>query len=240
MENRTQPKISEVIGAAAVHAFTASGAVLGLFALLAATEARWAAAFAWLGAALIVDTADGPMARRLEVKRVLPRFSGEDLDNIIDYLTYVTVPAVMVARGPLVPEALALPLAAAIMMTSLYHFADKHSKNADNYFVGFPALWNVVVLYCFVLAIPPALAAVLIAACAVLTFVPFRFVHPVRVKRLRLPTLAVMAAWSAAAIFAVAKGFPADTAVQAVFAATAVYTVALGLTAPKERPAADP
>ena len=83
-----------------MHAFTATGAALGLFALLAATEARWAESFAWLGAALIVDAADGPMARRLEAKRVLPRFSGEDLDQIIDYLTYVTVPAFMVARSP--------------------------------------------------------------------------------------------------------------------------------------------
>jgi phosphatidylcholine synthase len=240
MEDQTQPSISEVVGAAAVHAFTATGAALGLIALLAATEARWAEAFAWLGAALIVDAADGPMARRLEVKRVLPRFSGEDLDNIIDYLTYVTVPAFMVARGPLVPQALALPLAAAIMMTSLYHFADKRSKTADNYFVGFPALWNVVILYCFVLAMPPVLAALLIAACILLTFVPFRFVHPVRVERLRLPTMVIMAAWSAAAIAAVAGGFPAGAAIQAVFALTAVYTVALGLTAPRESPRSNP
>jgi phosphatidylcholine synthase len=211
MENQTQPSISEVIGAAAVHAFTATGAALGLIALLAATEARWAEAFAWLGAALIVDAADGPMARRLEVKRVLPRFSGEDLDNIIDYLTYVTVPAFMV-----------------------------RSKTADNYFVGFPALWNVVILYCFVLAIPPALAALLIAACILLTFVPFRFVHPVRVKRLRLPTMAVMTAWSAAAIAAVAGGFPVGAAIQVIFALTAVYIVALGLTAPREIPRPNP
>ncbi len=180
MELHTQPKISEIAGAAAVHIFTASGAALGLLALLAASESRWAASFAWLGAALIVDTADGPIARRLEVKRVLPRFSGENLDNLVDYLTYVTVPAFMVARGPLVPEALRLPLAAVMMVASLYHFADKRSKSPDNYFVGFPAIWNAVILYCFVLAIPPALAAAGIAACVLLTFVPIsiRPSHP--------------------------------------------------------------
>jgi phosphatidylcholine synthase len=234
MEIRPPFKLFELIGAAAVHAFTATGAVLGLMALLAACNGQWAASFAWLGAALIVDAADGPMARRVEVKRVLPRFSGEDLDQIIDYLTYVTVPAVMVARGDIVPEAYRLPLAAAIMMTSLYHFSDKKSKTADNYFVGFPAIWNVVVLYFCVLAIPPALAAALIAVCVILTFVPFRFLHPLRVRRLRPLTLAIMVVWLGAAAAAIAHGFPGTAAVQLIFVLAAIYTVALGLTARSE------
>ncbi len=231
MDIRNSPKCSEIVGAAAVHAFTATGAALGLMALLAASGGEWAASFAWLGAALIVDGTDGPLARRLEVKRVLPRFSGEDLDKIIDYVTYVTVPAFMVARGPIVPEGFRLPLAAAIMMTSLYHFSDKQSKTADGYFAGFPAIWNIVILYCFVLAIPPALAASLTALCAMLTFVPFRFVHPLRVRRLRGLTLAVMAIWGIAAVAAVAAGFPGTGAVQLIFVLAAAYTTALGLTA---------
>ena len=240
MEPHKQPEISAIVAAAAVHIFTASGAAFGLLALLAASESRWAASFVWLGVALIVDTADGPLARRLQVKLVLPRFSGEDLDNIVDYLTYVTVPAFMVARGPVVPEALRLPLAAAIMVASLYHFADKQSKTADNYFVGFPAIWNAVVLYCFVFAFPPALAAAGIAACILLTFVPVRFAHPIRVKRLRPLTLAVAAAWSAAALAAIVQGFPASGIVQAVFAAAAVYGVALSLAGRAGNPDASP
>ncbi len=239
MDICTNPRRSEVIAAAAVHAFTAAGAALGLMALLAASESEWAAAFGWLGAALIVDGADGPMARRLEVKRVLPRFSGEDLDKIIDYLTYVAVPAFMVARGPIVPEGFRLLLAAVIAMTSLYHFSDKHSKTADGYFVGFPAIWNIVVLYCFALAIPPALAASLIATCAILTFVPFRFVHPLRVKRLRPLTLAVMVAWGIAAVAAASGGFPESRAIQLIFILAAIYTVALGLTARSESAGAE-
>ena len=234
MDIYTNPKRSEVIAAAAVHAFTAAGAALGLMALLAASESDWAASFGWLGAALIVDGADGPMARRLEVKRVLPRFSGEDLDKIIDYLTYVAVPAFMVARGPIMPEGFRLLLAAVIAMSSLYHFSDKHSKTADGYFVGFPAIWNIVVLYCFALAIPPALAASLIAICAILTFVPFRFVHPLRVKRLRPLTLAVMVAWGIAAVAAASGGFHESRAIQLIFILAAIYTVALGLTARSE------
>jgi phosphatidylcholine synthase len=231
MEHRTPPGITEVAAAAAVHVFTATGAAFGLLALLAAAEGSWETAFAWLGAALIVDGADGPMARRVEVKRVLPRFSGEDLDKIIDYLTYVAVPAFMVARGPIVPEVYRLPLAAAIMMSSLYHFSDKCSKTEDSYFVGFPADWNLVAFYCFVLAIPQALAAFIIAACVFLTFVPFRYVHPLRVRRLRPLTLGVSITWGIAATSAIVTGFPASLPIQAIFVAAAVYIAALGLTA---------
>ncbi len=233
MSNRSQPGKFELLGAAAVHVFTAAGAALGLFALLSASDGRWEASFAWLGAALIVDGADGPLARRLEVKRVLPRFSGEDLDKIVDYLTYVTVPAFLVARGPIVPEGLRLPLAATIMLVSLYHFSDHESKTADGYFVGFPAIWNAVVLYCFVLAIPRAPAAALIGLCAFLTFIPFRFVHPLRVRRLRPLTLAVILLWGGGAAAAVAQGFPGTGAVQVIFVLSAAYLVALGLTAAK-------
>ncbi len=159
-----------------------------------------------LGAALIVDGADGPMARRLEVKRVLPRFSGEDLDKIIDYLTYVTVPAFMVARGPIVPEAFRLPLAAAIMMTSLYHFSDKRAKPpmAISWASRRSGISSSSIASCLPSPLPwPPPSSRL---CAILTFVPFRFVHPLRVERLRPLTLAVMAAWAAAAIAATVQG----------------------------------
>jgi phosphatidylcholine synthase len=236
---------ARVIGAAAVHVLTASGAVLGLFALLAATEGRWEACFVWLGAALIVDGVDGPIARKLEVKRVLPRFSGEELDHLVDYLTYVTVPAFMVARSDIAPEGLRLWLAGAIMLVSLYHFSDVESKTEEGYFVGFPAIWNVVVLYCFVLGLPAAVSAILIAICAILTFIPFYWLHPVRVRRLRFLTLGVLSAWGAAAVAAIARGFPGTLAEQAIFVLAALYCVWIGVSAgasrrfnPGARPAA--
>src|SRR5262249_10176835 len=126
MSIRPQSDKRRLYGAAAVHCFTALGGALGLLALISASGAHWQAAFAWLGAALIADGADGPLARRFEVAEALPRFSGEDLDKVIDYLTYVTVPAFIVARSPLVPESLRLALSLTIMTVSLYHFADKH------------------------------------------------------------------------------------------------------------------
>jgi len=218
-----------LLGAVAVHVLTATGGVLGLFALLSACDGQWANAFAWLGIALIVDGVDGPLARRVDVKRVLPRFSGEELDHLVDYLTYVTVPAFMVARAGIVPVSLRLPLAATIMLVSLYHFSDTQSKTAEGYFVGFPAIWNAVVLYCFVLDFPPGVSASVIAICAVLTFIPLYWVHPLRVRRLRLLTLAVISAWGAAAVSAILRGFPGTRTEQMIFAIAAVYIVATGV-----------
>jgi phosphatidylcholine synthase len=231
MSVRSQSDNRRLYGAAAVHAFTALGGALGLLALISASGGHWQGTFAWLGAALIVDGADGPLARRFQVAKTLPRFSGEDLDKVIDYLTYVTVPAFVVARSPLVPESLRLASSVMIMMVSLYHFADKHSKTADGYFVGFPALWNIAVFYGFVLGLPPPLCAALLALCAILTFVPLRWVHPLRAGRLRPLTLAVVLGWSAASLAAVVEGFPGSALVRVIFILTAAYIVALGFTA---------
>ncbi|KAI94387.1 phosphatidylcholine synthase [Rhodomicrobium udaipurense JA643] len=214
---------------AGVHLLTASGAVFGLFALMAASDSQWEIAFAWLGVALVVDGIDGPLARALDIKKTLPRFSGEDLDHVVDYLTYVTVPAYMVVTSPVAPEGLRLPLAALIMLSSLYHFSDKESKTAEGYFVGFPAIWNAVILYCFVLGLDQAIAAGVIAVCVVFTFIPLCWVHPVRVRRLRLLTLGVALAWGAAAISAMVHGFPGTIGERIVFVGAAVYLIAVGI-----------
>ncbi len=220
-----------ILPAVLVHVLTASGAVLALFALLAAAKADYEACFAWLGAALIVDGIDGPLARRFNVKRVLPRFSGEDLDNVIDYMTYVAIPAFIIATGPLVPASLAVPAAALIMLTSLYHFGDKDSKTDDGYFVGFPAVWNLVALYLLVVPVPQTAALAIIAVCAIFTFVPLKWLHPVRVRRLRPVTFAVMAVWAACAIAAVASGFPGSPAIQLVFLIALAYGIGISAAA---------
>jgi phosphatidylcholine synthase len=167
----------------------------------------------------------------VDVKRVLPRFSGEELDHLVDYITYVTVPAFMVARSEIVPESLRLPLAAVIMLVSLYHFSDTESKTVDGYFIGFPAIWNVVVLYCFVLGFSPAVSASIIAICAVLTFIPLYWLHPLRVRRLRLVTFVVVSAWGAAAAGAILHGFPGNRVEQIIFAIVAIYVIAIGVSA---------
>ncbi len=217
------------IAAASVHIFTGLGSVLGLLALLAAADGAWERAFMWLGIALVVDGADGPLARMVQVEKVLPRFSGKDLDNVVDYLNYTAVPAFMVARAEIVPEGLRTASASIIMLVSLYHFADIHSKTADGYFVGFPAIWNVVVLYCFVLGLPQEASFLLVAVCALMTFVPFYWVHPFRVRRLRLFSVGVIGVWSVAAAACIAHGFPGVFWERAVFVGAAIYFIAIGL-----------
>jgi phosphatidylcholine synthase len=230
MTLRSNPDF-RTLAAAAVHVLTGMGAVFGLLALLSASEEHWTGAFAWLGAALAVDGADGPLARKLKVKQMLPRFSGEDLDHVVDYLNYVAVPAFILARSAIAPEDLRLPLAGAVMLFSLYHFADTTSKTADGYFVGFPAIWNIAIFYCFVLEPPKHLAALLIALCCVLTLVPLYWIHPLRVKRLRPVTFVVLLAWGVAAVANVMHGFPGSAAEKSVFVIAALYMIAIGLTA---------
>jgi phosphatidylcholine synthase len=217
------------LGAASVHLLTASGAVLALLALRAVHQGDWQMMFVWLGAALIVDAADGPTARRLEVKTVLPRFSGERLDLIVDYLTYVAVPAYALTEAPLLPDQSRLPAAVAILLSSLFHVADLESKTDEGYFVGFPAIWNIVLLYLFALGLPPYLALAVVALFVLATFVPLLAVHPFRVVRLRPLTCLITLLWVGAATAAIANPFPSSLWVQALLIATALYLAGIGL-----------
>lgn len=217
------------LGAASVHLLTASGAVLALLALRAVHHGDWQMLFVWLGAALIVDAVDGPLARKLDVKTVLPRFSGERLDLIVDYLTYVAVPAYALTAAPLLPAHARLPAAAAILLSSLFHAADLESKTEEGYFVGFPAIWNIVLLYLFALGLPPSVALTVVALFVLATFVPLLAVHPFRVQRLRLLTCLNTLLWVGAAAAAIANPFPSPLWVQALLIATALYLAGVGL-----------
>src|SRR3954467_6875063 len=198
-----------------VHIFTAFGAAVALLAMLEAVREHWAAMFQWLGVALVIDAIDGPIARRLDVKRVQPNWSGDVLDLVVDFVTYVFVPAyAIVASGLLLPVAAPL-LGVAITVTSALYFADLRMKAADNHFRGFPALWNAAAFYLFLLHLPPALSTLAVAILIVLTFVPFNVLHPIRVVRLRAVTLSLLAAWAVLAIVTVAYDFDVSLLVTA-------------------------
>jgi phosphatidylcholine synthase len=213
-----------------VHVLTAAGAGLALAALLAAVQGAWEGMFVCLGLALIVDGIDGTIARRLKVAQVLPRWSGEVLDLVVDFVTYVFVPAYAIAAGGLLPQGLGAPAGIVIVMTGAIYFADRRMKTADNYFRGFPTLWNVVAFYLFVLKLPPWLAAAVIGLLAVLTFVPFKFLHPFRVDRLRMVSMAAVVVWSLLAGYALARSLAPGPWVAGGLLALAVYFLAVGLT----------
>jgi phosphatidylcholine synthase len=223
--------------AVCIHLLTATGVLAGFLALLASSERLWALAFIWLAVAAVIDGVDGPLARRFAVKKHLPRFSGERLDLVIDYFTYVIVPALMIYGSGRMPHGLALVAAGIMLMTSLFHFSDEESKTDDGFFVGFPAIWNVVAFYLFVFPVPPALGFAAIAFLGALTFVPLKWVHPVRVRRWRPLTIAMLALWSAASAVAIWQGFPAAPAIQVIIGICSIYLLAVGLTRSFGQPA---
>lgn len=190
-----QPVSPQVVAAWGVHAFTASGVVAGLLAIAALITGDFRMVLLWLGAALLIDGFDGPMARKVKVTLYAPRFDGAVLDLVIDYLTYTVIPALMVYRFGLVPTGWAIPAAAYIMTTSLYCFGNRDMKTKDNYFSGFPATWNIVVLFFFIFWSPAWLNLLVIIALGILTFVPIKFIHPFRVKEYRPLTIAMTGIW---------------------------------------------
>ena len=208
-----------------VHVFTALGAGVALLAQLEAVREHWASMFGWLGAALVIDALDGPMARRLDVVRLQPNWSGDVLDLVVDFVTYVFVPAYAItASGMLLPLAAPL-LGVGIVVSGALYFADRRMKNADNHFRGFPGLWNVVAFYLFLLHLPPALSTLAVAALIALTFVPIHVLHPIRVVRLRWLTLWLLAAWTVLALIVLANDFDVGIPIIAALCAIAAYIV---------------
>jgi phosphatidylcholine synthase len=216
------------VRAFAIHILTASGAAFALLALFAATEQRWSRMFAWLGVALFVDAIDGPLARRYRIADVLPRWSGDALDFVVDFVTYVFVPAYAIAASGLLPEPLALAAGIIIVVVSTLYFADRQMKTADNYFRGFPVLWNIVAFYLLLLKPPPAISLGMVVVLAALTFVPFPFIHPVRVVRLRYFNIALLVLWSVLALVALARDMAPGFWISAILCAIGVYVLAAG------------
>jgi phosphatidylcholine synthase len=173
-----------------VHALTASGAVVGAAAVLAILGGDLRRAALLMLAALAIDSIDGTLARRVETARVLPRFDGRRLDDMVDYFNYVLVPAVFWGWA-------ALPI-----LASAYGFSQTAAKTEDDFFLGFPSYWNVVALYLWLLAIPPPLATAIVAAFSVLVFVPLKYVYPSKTPALRRTTAALVLAGGLLLIYA--------------------------------------
>jgi phosphatidylcholine synthase len=215
--------------AALVHLFTALGAVCGLLATQAVMAGAWEEVFVWLGIALIIDGIDGTFARMANVDVRLPRFSGERLDLVVDYVTYVFVPVLALLRAEYLQGWIGLALASLILLSSLFHFSDMESKTEDHCFVGFPAIWNIVAFYIFAFRLPSWSVAILVTTCIVLTFVPMRWAHPLRTPLLWPATLGLAGCWCVAAMAAIWSGFPAGGVAQAVLIGVAAYGIGLVL-----------
>jgi phosphatidylcholine synthase len=186
----------------------------------------------------VIDTVDGTLARAVDVQIHVPRFSGERLDLVIDYVTYVFVPVVALLHAGFLSGLMGGITGGLILLSALYHFADMESKAADNCFVGFPAVWNIVAFCIFAWGAPGWLAVAISLALVALTFVPMHWVHPMRVGRLFWPNAGMAAVGIAAGIWVLATGFPGGVGPGLVLAAASLYFVALAVAWPVLRGAA--
>lgn len=225
------PTAAQTLLAWLVHMFTASGAIVALLALLAVEDGEWGLALMWLLVALVVDGVDGSLARWARVSERAARVDGDTLDLVIDYLTYVFVPTLFMWRAGLISEALAPWLAAGILLSSLYLFARTDMKTEDGYFRGFPALWNLVAFYLFVLQPGPGTGALVVVLFIAMTFAPVHFVHPFRVRAygIWLPLLAGLWAISTCALLWPDAPPLARQGLTIISVAAAVLLFALGL-----------
>jgi phosphatidylcholine synthase len=195
-----------VVLAWTAHFYTALGAVAALLATLAVFEGDFRAAFLWLGVQVFIDSTDGLLARAVRVKERLPWFDGSLLDNIIDYVTYVFVPVLIVMRAELVPQGWGVGIGSAVLLASAYGFCRSDAKvvaGTEHFFTGFPSYWNIIALYLYVWRLSPAVNAAIVVLLAALVFAPVRCVYPSRTSTLRGLTSVLGFMWGAIVIWMV-------------------------------------
>jgi len=204
--NRSRGRIT---AAWLVHGLTASGAVAGLLALVAIPCGDYKTAFLWMAVAIIIDSVDGFLARVAGVNEFAPLLDGALLDNLVDYFTYVIVPAVFIVYSDVVAQDTRILTAIAITFASTYQFSQRDAKTDGHYFKGFPSYWNVTVFYLHVLAWPQWISAAILWVLAAAVFIPVKYLYPSRAQRLRTLTLSLTCLWGACMVWLVVS-YPRD------------------------------
>lgn len=212
-----------------VHALTATGAVFAMLAMLAAADGRWGLMFVWLVVAFVVDGIDGPLARKYHVKQNAPLFDGQLLDLIIDYLTYVFIPAFALFKSGLLPGWTGWIVIFVITFTSSLYFAISTMKTKDGSFMGFPGCWNMVIIVLFTVQPQVWITLIIVALLSVAMFLPLRFVHPTRTKRWRNLTLPIALAWTLLAGTAAWLRFDLPDVAHWAFIASSLYLLLAGI-----------
>ncbi len=212
-----------------VHLFTATGAVFAMLAMLAAVEGKWSLMFLWLVVAFAVDGVDGPLARRYDVKKNAGEIDGVLLDLIIDYLTYVFVPAYALFKSGLLPGWTGWFAIIAITFGSALYFADTRMKTRDCSFSGFPGCWNMVVLVLFALSPNFWTILAIVVALTAAMFLRLKFIHPVRTERWRVVSLPMTLAWIFFAGWAAWVDFHPDSWAHWGLLVTSLYLLFAGI-----------
>jgi phosphatidylcholine synthase len=212
----------------AVHLLTASGAAIALLAAIAAGDKQWQLVFLLLGIAMIIDGIDGPIARMLNVKGRIPWFDGATLDLVVDYTTYVLIPAFVLAQSGIVSKPYAIIAAVIVTIVGALYFADTRMKTPNQSFRGFPAVWNALIYELMVFQLPQPITLLILALAAVLTFSPVEFIHPLRVKQWRPLTIVMALAWAVLAVIALAANLDPGPVVVIAFAIASFYFAVIG------------
>ena len=220
---------ARIAAAWGVHLLTASSAPAGVLAILAAERGDPAASMGWMAYTVAIDAVDGTLARAVGVKRVLPFFDGTRLDDLVDYVTYVIVPALFLLHTHVLPARAAVAVVLCAVLASAYGFCRIDAKTADHYFTGFPSYWNVVAFYLYTLAWPRAVNAVIVVLLSAAVFVPIRYVYPSRTTTLRPLTVALGLAWGAVILYSLAHLGSVPRALVVASLAFPVYYVGLSL-----------
>ena len=212
-----------------VHYFTAVGAILAMLAMLAAVDERWDLMFLWLVVAFFVDGLDGPLARKYEVKKFAPEYDGVLLDLIIDYLTYVFIPAYALFVSGLLNGWSGWVCIIIIAFTSVLYFADTRMKTRDNSFAGFPGCWNMLVLVLFSVQPSWQLILAIVILLAISMFTNLKFIHPVRTVRWRLLSLPISIMWTLLGAYAAWNNFDMLIETKILFVLASVYLLFAGI-----------
>jgi len=215
--------------AIAVHLLTATGAVFAMLAMLAAVDEKWDLMFLWLVVAFFVDGIDGPLARRAHVKKNAPEFDGVLMDLIIDYLTYVFIPAYALFRSDLLSGWTGWFAIIVITYASVVYFADTRMKTRDNSFSGFPGCWNMLVLVLFALKPDFWVILILVTLLAIAMFLPLKFIHPVRTERWRAISLPIALVWTMFAGWAAWVDFHPESWAHWGLVVTSLYLLFAGI-----------
>jgi phosphatidylcholine synthase len=221
--------MSSRLKALSVHYFTAIGAILAMLAMLAAVDERWDLMFLWLVVAFFVDGLDGPLARKYDVKKFAPEYDGVLLDSIIDYLTYVFIPAYALFVSGLLNGWSGWVCIIVIAFTSVLYFADTRMKTKDNSFAGFPGCWNMLVLVLFSIQPTWQIILIIVILLAISMFSNLKFIHPVRTVRWRLISLPIAALWTFLGGYAAWYNFNISGEIKILFVLVTTYLLFAGI-----------
>jgi phosphatidylcholine synthase len=194
----SQPSRVELAAAAGVHAYTAAGAIFAFLGVRAVFLQRERDAFLAMLAATVIDSTDGLLARRARVKEVLPAVNGSAIDDIVDYLTFVFLPMLLIFQTGGLPASMGLAVVGIVLVSSAFGFTASDAKTPDHFFTGFPSYWNVVVLYLYVFRLPAVVNALVLVILSAMIFVRIRYVYPSRTPYLRGLTLFLGWTWAVA------------------------------------------